>query len=77
MSDIEKIGHVVRIDTETTNKLSRLKKTLGIPKYKMINLAIEYWLQNNLDVINLVETSNLKKSEVLFELLKLKQKSND
>jgi predicted DNA-binding protein len=77
MSDIEKIGHVVRIDTETTNKLSRLKKTLGIPKYKMINLAIEYWLQNNSDVINLVETSNLKKSEVLFELLKLKQKSND
>jgi len=77
MSDIEKIGHVVRIDTETTNKLSRLKKTLGIPKYKMINLAIEYWLQNNSDVIDLVETSNLKKSEVLFELLKLKQKSND
>ena len=41
MSDIEKIGHVVRIDTETTNKLSRLKKTMIIKKLKKQKKSLE------------------------------------
>ena len=55
MSDIGKIGHVVRIEKNTLDLLGEIKKSAGIPKYKTISLAVQYSYDNNEELETLIE----------------------
>lgn len=65
MSDIGKIGHVIRIEKNTFDLLGQIKKSTGIPKYKFISMAVHHFFDNNQEIKTLIElekrtTKNLK-----------------
>ena len=55
MTDIGKIGHVVRIEKNTLDLLGEIKKSAGIPKYKTISMAVQYFYENNKELETLIE----------------------
>ena len=59
MSDIGKIGHVVRIEKNTLDLLGEIKKSAGIPKYKTISLAVQYFYDNNEELETLIELDSI------------------
>tara|TARA_R110000765_G_C18489712_1_gene553810 strand:- start:268 stop:495 length:228 start_codon:yes stop_codon:yes gene_type:complete len=72
MSDIGKIGHVVRIEKNTLDLLGEIKKSAGIPKYKTISLAVQYFYDNNEELETLIElkTKTTKAMKSLKEKIK-------
>jgi hypothetical protein len=72
MSDIGKIGHVVRIEKNTLDLLGEIKKSAGIPKYKTISLAVQYFYDNNKELETLIElkTKTTKAMKSLKEKIK-------
>jgi hypothetical protein len=72
MSDIGKIGHVVRIEKNTLDLLGEIKKAAGIPKYKTISLAVQYFYDNNKELETLIElkTKTTKAMKSLKEKIK-------
>tara|TARA_R100000935_G_C2717074_1_gene116421 strand:+ start:332 stop:562 length:231 start_codon:yes stop_codon:yes gene_type:complete len=70
MSDINKIGHVVRIEKHTLDLLSVIKKNTGIPKYKAIDIAVNFFFGQNEELQKLIKlnyevqvaTENLNKA---------------
>jgi len=55
MSDISKIGHVVRIEKHTLDLLSVIKKNTGIPKYKAIDIAVNFFFEQNEELQKLIK----------------------
>tara|TARA_R100001244_G_scaffold124209_1_gene94001 strand:- start:1688 stop:1915 length:228 start_codon:yes stop_codon:yes gene_type:complete len=72
MSDIGKIGHVVRIEKNTLDLLGEIKKSAGIPKYKTIGMAVQYFYDNNEELETLIElkTKTTKAMKSLKEKIK-------
>ena len=74
MSDISKIGHVVRIKKHTLDLLSVIKKNTGIPKYKAIDLAVNFFFEQNPELQKMIELNyefkiaeeKLKKASEVF-----------
>ena len=70
MSDISKTGHVVRIEKNTLDLLSVIKKNTGIPKYKAIDIAVNFFFGQNEELQKLIKlnyevqvaTENLNKA---------------
>ena len=55
MSDISKTGHVVRIEKHTLDLLSVIKKNTGIPKYKAIDIAVNFFFEQNEELQKLIK----------------------
>ena len=68
MSDISKIGVVIRIPKETSDILALLKKMTGISKYKIIAIAVQQFYDVHQKTIE--ELSFFKnKSDVIQKIL--------
>ena len=55
MSDTGKTGHVIKVEKETLDLLSIVKKNTGIPKYKSINMAVRFFFEQNKELQKLIQ----------------------
>ena len=82
MSDISKTGHVVRIEKQTLDLLSVIKKNTGIPKYKAIDIAVNFFFQQNAEYQKIIKLNyeikaaeqKLKKAEQVYK--EMSEKNN-
>ena len=72
MSDRGKIRHQVLIEKNTLDLLGEIKKSAGIPKYKTISLAVQYFYDNNKELETLIglKTKTTKAMKSLKEKIK-------
>ena len=73
MSDIAKIGHVIKIEKNTLDLLGEIKKAIGIPKYKIIAMAVASFYKNNEEIKNLIILDKETKKSMQRLSLKLKE----
>ena len=69
MSDISKTGHVIRIEKHTLDLLTVIKKHLGIPKYKLIDIAVNFYYEQNKNYQKIINAN--------YEIELAKKKLND
>ena len=53
--DISKIGHVIRVDTQTFNLLSKVRKNINMPKHTTVGWAVQFLFESNEEFKNLMQ----------------------
>tara|TARA_Y100001937_G_scaffold59822_1_gene82098 strand:- start:799 stop:1047 length:249 start_codon:yes stop_codon:yes gene_type:complete len=69
MSNISRTGHVIRIEKHTLDLLTVIKKNIGIPKYKLIDIAVNFYYEQNKDYQKIINAN--------YEIELAKKKLND
>ena len=55
MSNITQRGQVVRVEKHTLDLLSVIKRNTGIPKYKAIDIAVNFFFEQNVELQKLIK----------------------
>ena len=55
MSNITQRGQVVRVEKHTLDLLSVIKRNTGIPKYKAIDIAVNFFFEQNEELQKLIK----------------------